>query len=566
MRKKLKTILALLLIFAIIFICSCGIKSEKVWDEASSAAETSSSESENTDDFLSSQESAESEISETLSVEESEEESDESSAEEASSEVSEEAKPVITYFGINIDGQALEWNINENIISLELPYTFDMSLLKNVTPEISSDGIVTGLDDGRADLTENIDLTVTGDNGVSSVYTVKTDYIYLGLPVVFIEVENGSEVLSKETDLICTVRIDSAHCADFFPSFEASQAAIHGRGHYSWQFDKKSFTFKLDEKRDVLGLGKAKKWVLTANYTDKSLLQNYLALEMAKATALDNLHYTVTQYPVDLFINGTYRGVYTLGEKIEVNNNRIELDTEAVEDMAFLIELGGAEEGDKVGKDYYNIGLLIALTIKCPENDEITEEQKEYILNYLAEADAAVRNLDKYEDYIDVDSLIDWAILYELTSNTDGVFRRSGYMYKDAGGKLCMGPVWDFDLAFGNFLKYEKDTWACKGSDEGYVPYNWMNILLEDEAFRTKLKSRWDEVKSELYSYTLEKLEYIASVAAPSATLNFKVWDILNTRVLSNPRNWYEWKTWEAHIQRLRDYLEERYNWMDANF
>jgi hypothetical protein len=92
-----------------------------------------------------------------------------------------------------------------------------------------------------------------------------------------------------------------------------------------------------------------------------------------------------------------------------------------------------------------------------------------------------------------------------------------------------------------------------------------MNILYEDEAFRERLRNRWDEVKERLYSSTLEKLEHIAGITAPSADLNFRVWDILNTRVLSNPRDWYKWQTWEDHIQRLYDYLEERYNWLDEN-
>lgn len=507
-----------------------------------------------------------SEISEEASEEslQSDDESseDESSEDESFDEVSEEAKPVITYFAAEVEGTKLEWVIDENEISLDLPYTFDMSLLKNVKPEIVSDGEIAGLDNGFADLTKPLNLTVTGDNGATDVYTVKTDYNYLSLPAVFIKVEEGKEILSKEIDLECDVKIVTDYCEGCFPAVEGS-AVVHGRGHYSWQFDKKSYTVKFDKKQNVLGLGKARRWVLTANYTDKSLLQNYLALEMAKE--LDYLDFNVTQYPVDLFINGIYRGVYTLGEKIEVDTSRIELDVDNDKDIAFLIEIGGAEEGDKAGVDYFNIGLLKAFTVNYPKKDEITAEQREYILGYLEQADRAVRNLENYGNFIDIDSLIDWAVLYELTSNLDGVFRRSTFMYKDAGGKLKMGPVWDFDLAFGHFLKYEEDTFACLGGDDKYVFYNWMNILYEDEAFRERLRNRWDEVKERLYSSTLEKLEHIAGITAPSADLNFRVWDILNTRVLSNPRDWYKWQTWEDHIQRLYDYLEERYNWLDEN-
>ena len=487
---------------------------------------------------------------------------DQSSGEESSGEESEIEKPVITYFGVNVNGKKLEWEIRENLITLTLPYTFNMADLKNIKPEITADGVISGLEDGFADLTKEFELTVTNEYGVSNYYTVKTDYKYLSLPVVFIEVEDGKEILSKEIDLACNVRIVTDYCEGRFPFIEGN-AVVHGRGHYSWQFDKKSYTIKFDQKQNVLGLGKAKRWVLTANYTDKSLLQNFLALEMAKE--LDNLDFCVTQYPVDLFVNGVYRGVYTLGEKVEVRNNRIELDTGNPDETAFLIEIGGGEEGDKAGVDYFNIGLLKALTINYPKKDEITDKQREYILDYLKKADQAVRDLENYEDFIDIDSLIDWAILYEFTSNLDGVFRRSTYIYKDTGGKLKMGPVWDFDLAFGHFLKYEENTFACIGGDDKYVPYNWMNILYKDESFRQRLRERWDEVKDELYKNTIDKLEYMAGLTSPSAKLNFQVWDILNTRVLSNPRNWNKWITWEAHIQRLYDYLEARYDWLDKN-
>ncbi len=565
MKNGLKMICAAFLVCVAAALCSCGIKTGKAWGEASP----------HEDSYYSVVESSDGESGEDISGAFSEE-SPEETSEEISEETSEAKKPEITYFAVETGEQKLEWSINGDVISLELPYTFDISLLKHVKPEIIADGAVTGLEQGGgyADLTrgffplsaeENaLYLTVTGENGATSMYEVKTDYKYLNLPVMFVEIDGGGEVVSKETDLFCSVSLDCRHCGGAFPTVKPSRAAIHGRGHYSWQFDKKSYTIKFDEKQNILGLGKAKRWVLTANYTDKSLLQNYLALEMAKK--LTNLRYTPTQHPVDLFINGVYRGVYTLGEKIEVKNHRIELETEAIENPAFLIELGGAEEGGVAGTDYFNIGLLKALTINYPDSENITDEQKEYILDYLEKADKAVRTKDKYEEYIDIDSLIDWVILYEFTTNTDGVFRRSCYMYKDAGGRLCMGPVWDFDLAFGNFLKYEKDTWACLGDDEGYVPYNWMNILLGDAEFRAKLKSRWDEIKDALYSHALEKLDFMAGEASLSAESNFKVWDILGMRVLSNPRDWYKWQTWEAQVQRIHDYLAERYLWMDSNF
>lgn len=98
-------------------------------------------------------------------------------------------------------------------------------------------------------------------------------------------------------------------------------------------------------------------------------------------------------------------------------------------------------------------GLRARSPLKRPDTKVISQEQLDFIISYVQAANDAIAAHDGYEQYIDVDSFIDWGILHELTYNIDSCYRRSCYMTKDAGGKLKMGPIWDFDLALGNFSK-----------------------------------------------------------------------------------------------------------------
>lgn len=188
--------------------------------------------------------------------------------------------------------------------------------------------------------------------------------------------------------------------------------------------------------------------MLLANQADKSLVRNCVASVMGRFL---DFGFTPTIRPVDVYLNGEYIGVYNISEQIEVKKGRVELKQNDGDDAGFLIEIGGKD--DDTPEDAWFSGTLSRnVVVKSPDEDEITPEQFAYIASFVKKADAAVKTRGNYEDYIDVDALIDWLILHELTCNLDSCFRRSCYMTKEPGGKLTMGPIWDFDLAFGNFV------------------------------------------------------------------------------------------------------------------
>lgn len=457
----------------------------------------------------------------------------------------------------------LIWNIDGNTAYFAIsPYVSDITPLKNaLVSMVMSDGAVLN---EFVDLTKKEQFVTTKDcAGDKRHYKIITEMIEYNLPVVYIDIEDGKEVSSKEEYLSATVRISTENSAyGDFPELSEREVLIRGRGHFTWNFDKKPYKLRFEEKTSVLAMNASKNWVLLANYVDRSLIQNYVAMEMGKV--LDNIPYHSNQYPVDVFVNGSYRGVYTLGEQLEAKEERIGLEENSGEaDTDYLLEIGGSDDGDVLGRDYFHAGTLKFVAIKHPDSSELTEEQLSYLKNYIGKADKAVRTLTNYEEYIDIDSLIDWVIIHELTYNLDCCFRRSCFMIKEKGGKLKMGPIWDFDLAFGSYYRYTKDNFATVGTDGGYVGITWMNYLMKDEAFMKKFTARWNEVKEKLLDKAISSVDYMSALTSPSAEMNFKVWDILGKSVTSQPSSHKKYDTYEKMVLRLKEFITNRYEWLD---
>lgn len=456
----------------------------------------------------------------------------------------------------------LTWTIDGNTAYLALSYMADLNPLKNaVVSMVMVDGAVLN---EVLDLTQKEQTVTTKDcDGDKRQYKIITEIIEYNLPVVYIEIEDGKEVTSKEEYLSATIRISTENAAyGDFPELSEREVLIRGRGHFTWRFDKTPYKLRFETKTSVLVMNASKNWVLLANYVDRSLIQNYVAMEMGKV--LSNISYHSSQYPVDVFVNGTYRGVYTLGEQLEAKEERIDLE-ESYEDpdTDYLLEIGGSDEGDVLNRDYFHAGTLKFVAIKHPDSSQLTNEQLAYLKDYVSKADTAVRTLTNYEDYIDVDSLIDWVIIHELTYNLDCCFRRSCYLIKEKGGKLKMGPIWDFDLAFGSYYRYTKDNFATVGSDGGYVGITWMNYLMKDDAFMEKFTARWNDVKEQLLDKAITSVDYMSELVKPSAEMNFEVWDILGKSVTSQPSSHKKYDTYEKMIGRLKDFINNRYKWLD---
>jgi len=380
------------------------------------------------------------------------------------------------------------------------------------------------------------------------------------IPIVFLETENRGAIESKSQYVSATFSLDADGLDD--SSVDETHIRIRGRGNSTWKWDKKPYKIHFDEPVSVGSMPMAEEWALFANYADKSLIRNGLAQIIAKELSFT---YCPRQIYVDLFLNGEYIGIYALGEHLEEGIGRVEVkhDLNRV-DSGYFLEAGGVVSGvDINGMNYFHAGLVKFVLIKGPDYTTMTAEQFDYIKKYMLATNSAVKKGEGYEKYLDMESLVDWMIMIELTNNTDCAWRRSTYFTKDAGEKLKMGPVWDFDLAFGNFSRdaQDFDVWVST-SDDDYVGETWSTYLLQDPKFQKLFRARWEEMRETLLKVAMNYIEEQYETLSSSAEYNFVRWDILGKKVAFERQDTKYYRTFESQMDYLRNFLTERADWI----
>lgn len=450
------------------------------------------------------------------------------------------------------------FSVNGNLLTASLPYLVSEDALDGADFALSCEGGTATLEGSISD-----GVIVTRDSeGKERRFGISARRDPNLIPVVHLETEGGAEITSKTQYVSATFALDGSTTE--YDSLSETHIRIRGRGNSTWKWEKKPYKIHFDEPTSILGLPAAEEWALLSNYADKSLMRNRLAQVMASQLSFE---YCPTQVCVDVFLNGEYLGVYTLGEHLEAGEGRVEVEYDMSRtDCGYFLEAGGVVAGvDVKGMNYFHAGLVNFVLIKMPDYNQLTSEQFEYIHQYMLRTDEAIKKGEGYEEYIDVDSVVDWLIMIELSCNTDCTWRRSTYFTKDPGGKLVMGPVWDFDLAFGNFSKDNPgdDTWVSSEPDDDYVGETWSTHLLEDPEFQARFKARWLEVRDTLVDTAMEEIERQYALNSPSAELNFKRWDILGKKVAFERHDTENYLTYSSQIYYLQDFILNRAAWLD---
>ena len=359
---------------------------------------------------------------------------------------------------------------------------------------------------------------------------------------------------------------------------KTSKARLKGRGNYSWSFAKKSFSLNLKDGLNLCGMGKSKKWAFVANHYDKSLLRNTVAGRVGQA--LTKLAWTPASKPVDVFINGSYRGSYILIERVTIDDERVNIPElkGSADDGASTISGGYLLEWDfRKGADR-NVaaGNRGWVGIKEPEDpgdpEGITSAQVSYINGYLDKTDSALfgsgfkDNSTGWKKYIDTASAVDYYIGMELMKPVDGNMWASVYMYKQRNGKLFFGPLWDFDLAMGSANRagnvVSPSSWYLRnplGVSAMQSPKTWFNRLNEDPDFRAAVRARWAQVSSNLGGVP-SFIDSQKSLIQASANENFKKWSV--TEHLSKYQ--VVKGSWSKEVSYLRSWMSSRRSWMNG--
>ena len=375
------------------------------------------------------------------------------------------------------------------------------------------------------------------------------------LPSVIINTENAQDITSKEYELSSNVYIISENGTNLLAT---SETGVRGRGNASWlYFDKKPYRLKFSSKQSPLGApASAKKWTLISNYGDKTLMRNILAFEVSRAVGQA---YTPFCHPVDLFVNGEYRGCYQLCDQVEAAKDRVDAKD------GYLIEVDGYA-WQETSNFWSWRGTPV--TIKHPDEDDITTQQRDHIAYFFSMMEEAAMSenftdpVNGYRKYLDLDSFLRNFIIGDFCGNTDMFW--SVYMYKDiADGPLFTGPTWDHDLSFNNdyrsypvnelddFLLFTKSQPAGEALTQVA-----RRIIKEDPQAKARLIELWENAYE---NGGLKDLKQYATKTAQllqeSQELNFKRWKILDQYV---HMNFQALGSYEAEVEFVKTYIDER--------
>ncbi|MDR2917191.1 MAG: CotH kinase family protein [Tannerella sp.] len=372
------------------------------------------------------------------------------------------------------------------------------------------------------------------------------------LPVVVIRTENEKEILDKENWIKGKMTIDGIGKFDDYNG----DISIRGRGNSTWTYSKKPYAIKLDKKGSILGMPKHKRWVLLANYIDRTLIRNHIAFEISRKTELD---WTPRGQFVEVMLNDVHLGNYYLCEQIKPDENRVnikemkssDLDEESITG-GYLLEFDTFyDEINKFRSKVWDFPVMI----KEPDEEVLQPAQFDYIRDYvntienLLYEDETFPENRTYTSMIDEVSFIDWWFVVELTGITEPSFPRSCYFHKDRNGPLKAGPVWDFD--FDSFTKIE--GFCAKGS-------LWYDGLFEDPVFVSKVRERWTLLKPR-FEEIIPTITECAGKLSASEELNTSMWDLRNKNLLNGDENLSHR---EAYLLMQKNY-ENRLKWLDSN-
>ena len=393
------------------------------------------------------------------------------------------------------------------------------------------------------------------------------------IPTVVIHTVNAEDIVVKEKYLKGIVSVISEGGTKIY----TDSLDVRGRGNASWGFEKKPYRMKLYNKASLLGLpAKEKNWTLINNYGDKTLMRNFLAFDLSRRF---ELAYTPAGTPVNVFLNGDFKGCYQLCDHMEVKPERIEVDEMKAGDVQ-LPELSGGYLIEIDAYAYSEISWFMSamkrtpVTVKYPADDEIVPAQYDYIKGHFNKLEVAVHSYNftdpqnGYRKYLDTESFIRHFLVGEISGNTDTYW--STYMYKKRNDDMFYtGPVWDFDIAFENdYRTYPIDNlndwiFKTKGSYADGMR-DFMVRLLSDPSFSAEVKSIYASYRNSgviSVDSLLEVIDDYASILDQSQKLNFTRWDIMYRNVHMNPR---VYGSYSAEVENVRSYIRKRIKKVDT--
>lgn len=430
-----------------------------------------------------------------------------------------------------------------------------------------------------------------GNNpATSSVFTSSN------LPIVKINTV-GNQSIPDEPKISAQLQIidngyGNINLLSDFPNVYNNQIGIEQRGSSSSGFPQKSYGFETRDQNGtvhdtiLMAMPQEHDWILYAPYDDKTCMRNILIYDLSNKLG----HYASRTKMCEVFVNSSYQGIYVMMEKIKRDGDRVNisklLNTDITGDEltgGYIVKIDKftGSTNDSWSSSYGSTtGSTINYLYHYPSATSIVPQQKTYIQNYINDFETALNGPNSgdpllgYRNYTIPETFIDYFILNEFSRNVDG-YRLSTYLHKEKdskGGKLRMGPVWDYNLALWNADYCDGDQttgWAYQfgnvcGGDNWQIP-TWWNKFLSDPWFDDELKCRWTALRQTSLSQDslFYSIDSIAAYIDQAKDRHFNKWPILGVYTWPNPSPIPS--DYAGEITAMKTWIVDRLQWLDAN-
>lgn len=388
----------------------------------------------------------------------------------------------------------------------------------------------------------------TTDNNPTYLPLDDSEFPYVGIPRLVIETEDFTQIRDRTTEIPAKLQVYGPKA----PETEVLELNIRGRGNSTFSgMPKFGIKLEFQKKQALLSMPKDKDWALISNFADKTHLKNFITYKLADWL---NDEYTPRAEFVEVYLNREYLGLYLLSETAKVSKKRINIpDT----DSSFLIEIG---PNYKTGKTYFeqdNRLFKICHPKEPPAKSYIavTQHIKQWS-EYLSKG--TFDGEDSLSTWLDIEDYIRYYWIQELSKNMDAAFHRSIFFTWNIGEPMKMGPVWDFDVAYGNWK-----TDSLRTVTDWYIRESgWNKQLFSNPMVQKRAKDYWVEHRDFLETIT-DSIRKYAKIVKPYTMNDFKRWPILNST-----ENWAHkepYRSYDEAIDSLNCWIRQRIKWIDNN-
>ena len=373
-------------------------------------------------------------------------------------------------------------------------------------------------------------------------------YPYAGLPRIVIETKDFAGIRDRETEIPSHLQI----YGEKSPESEVYKLTVRGRGNSSFKMPKYGMKLEFKDKVKLFGMPKSRDWALIANYGDKTHLRNFM---MTRLSEWLGAKYTPRMQFVEVYLNRKYMGLYLLSETIKVAKNRVNIDEN---DTTFLVEKEDSKKFDppyiQTDNDYY-------YHIKSPKNP--SPETENLLLEHVNAFEQFVQQpyrhkSEEIKDWLDIDDYVLYYWVHEYSKNEDGNYARSVFFTWKKGEPIHFGPLWDFDLAFGNASREQN-----KSPEDWYIRRYRLNYYIMHNSLVDSVAIQFWKDHRETFASLIDSVPIYRSTIEQAIENEYRRWP-----VMQNTENWAlkdPYDSYDEAVETMVKWMQKRFKWIDEN-